>query len=172
MRLLLLLVLAFSVACASTTPPAHERAAAWVEDRALQASDAVAEEVVAFQAAPMSTMRYAASAAVTAPSVPAFQFQCTSTAQRITPPSGDAGYRQITVWNAACSAGTCTESATPVFLGGVRDAKGAQTAAVTNATGMPICNTTGCIGKFATYAVPNLECIASGNTTVTVQVLK
>jgi len=103
--------------------------------------------------------------------VPAFQFTCTSTAARIAPPSGRADYSTITVWNAACSAGTCTQSATPVFLGGHYDQASSEVvAAVTNATGMPICNSTGCIGSFASYDAKNLQCIAASSTTVTVQV--
>lgn len=112
-----------------------------------------------------------AGAATTAP---AFQFTCTTTAQRIAPPSGRADYTSITVWNAACSGGTCTTSSTPVFLGGTYNTQtGAQTSAVTTATGMPVCDdTAACIATAATYEVKNLECIAGSSVTVTVQVAR
>lgn len=155
MRALLLLAFAFSfTACA--TSPRYE----------------APDEIVAFQAAPLSLSRDMPTA-TPAPSVPAFQFTCGTTAARISPPTGGAGYREITIWNAACAAGVCETSDTPVFIGGVYDATGAVTTAVTTSTGMPLCNSsTTCIAPFATYHVPNVACIASEDTVVTVQVLK
>ncbi len=108
------------------------------------------------------------------PSPPAFDFVCDATARRIEGALLDQKtYSTITVWNAACSAGTCTPSATPVFLGGEYNPKtGVVIDAVTNAKGMPICSTTGCIGGFATYEVQNLQCIAASEVHVTVQVIR
>lgn len=108
--------------------------------------------------------------AVPLTSAPAFQFTCGVGALRI---EGSAGqkYSAITVWNAACSAGTCTASATPVFLGGVYSLTG-QVTAVTNSTGMPVCTSAGCNGVSATYEVKNLECIAGSSVVVTAQVVQ
>lgn len=93
---------------------------------------------------------------------PAFDFTCTTTGQLIT--DGGASYREIAVWNAACSAGTCTPSATPVFIG-------APT--VTNSTGQPICNTTGCVSQTVDLEVSGAGCVVTAGTVhVTAMVIR
>ncbi len=122
--------------------------------------------------APIELLRAVPALTSASSSSPAFQFTCGTGALRIEASTGQK-YNTITVWNAACTAGTCTTSSTPVFLGGdYSPTTGAQVTAVTNATGMPICNTAGCAGILATYEVKNLECIAASTVIVTAAVVK
>jgi hypothetical protein len=160
MRLLALILTLVAVSACATPGPRYMR-----------------DEVIAYQGVPLEIGGQVAAAPPKAHgAAPAFPFTCTTTAQRITPPSGDANYRSITVWNAACTAGTCTTSATPVFVGGDYEVTGStlSATAVTTSTGMPLCtSTTGCIAVSATYDVPNLQCIVQTTPTqVTVQVIR
>jgi len=155
-RIILAFALVFVSACAT---PGHQH------------TDVEDVGVVAFQA-PVEIMRSAPALSGPGYTAPTFQFTCGTSALRISPPTGDVNYNIITVWNAACSGGTCTASATPVFLGGRYDSGGNLLAAVTTDTGMPICSGSGCIGTFATYELRNLQCIAGSSVTVTAQVMR
>lgn len=93
---------------------------------------------------------------------PGCDFTCDTTPRRMEC-SASQRYDEIIVWNAACTAGVCVQSSTPVFIGG--------SLAMTTATGMPICNTTACASSLADLEVKSAVCVLqAGSVHVTIQV--
>lgn len=94
--------------------------------------------------------------------MPAFQFTCTTTAQRIQSVASTVSepYLGLFAWNGTYNGGA---SATQVFFGA------SDVTATTK--GVPLCtNTSTCIATSAMWEVRDLYCIvAAGTVTITVQ---
>lgn len=116
-------------------------------------------DVVAFQG-PLELVHHVPALAGSLQSAPAFPFTCTSTPQRITPPSGNADYLAIWVWAGTNAGGA---SATPIFIGD---------AGVTTTNGMPLCSGN-CPAVDKSYEVRGLWCVVtSTSVSITAQVAR
>jgi hypothetical protein len=156
----LAVVVAVAAGCAGLPIRGNPRPCA---DCSTAAAAPAPTEVIAYQA-PLALADM--TPAVAGSNAPAFDMLCDNTSRRVEASAGQS-YNEIFVWNAACAAGTCTPSATPVFLGG------SQTTAVTVSTGIPICNTSGCVSQQADLEVKGVWCITNGATVhVTAQVMQ